>query len=108
MFFLVLLFMILPKGSVILSKVIKPVKSQQVIDLEKNQIRVQIQKEEEQEFQKLRETIPGLKEMSDREFFKKLREGDERAKEYVKKQNEKKEFYKITTHHLYFPSKSCL
>lgn len=95
MFFWVLLFMILPKGSVILSKIIKPVKSQQVIDLEKNQIRLQIEKEEWEEFQKLRETIPGLKEMSERVFFKKLREGDERAKEYVNKQNEKKEFYKV-------------
>jgi ABC-type transport system involved in multi-copper enzyme maturation permease subunit len=95
MFFWVLLFMILPKGSVILSKVIKPVKSQQVIDFEKNQIRVQIQKEEWEEFQKLREAIPGLKEMPESDFFKKLREGDERAKEYVNKQNEKKEFYKV-------------
>lgn len=94
MFFWVLLFMILPKGSVILSKIIKPVKSQQVIDLEKNQIRLQIEKEEWEEFQKLRETMPGLREMSNVEFFKRLRGGDERAKEYVKKQNEKKEFYK--------------
>jgi ABC-type transport system involved in multi-copper enzyme maturation permease subunit len=95
MFFWVLLFMVLPKGSVILSKIIKPVKSQQVIDLEKNQIRLQIEKEEWEEFQKLRETTPGLREMPDGEFFKKLRAGDERAKEYVEKQNEKKEFYKI-------------
>jgi len=95
MFFWVLLFMILPKGSVILSKIIKPVKSQQVIDLEKNQIRQQIEKEEWEDIQKLRETMPGIKEMSFKEFFKKLREGDEKAKEYAKEQNEKREFYKI-------------
>lgn len=95
MFFWVLLFMIFPKGSVIASKIIRPVKSQQVIDLEKSRYRLQIDKELEEEIDKLKETSPGLKEMSLSQFTKNLREGAENVKDYVEKQNQLREQYKI-------------
>ena len=45
----VVLFLILPKASVIVAKIVRPVKSQQVIDIEKSQVRMQMQREEGQE-----------------------------------------------------------
>jgi ABC-type transport system involved in multi-copper enzyme maturation permease subunit len=95
MFCWAFLFMIFPKGSLVVSKIIKPIKSQQVIDLEKNQIRLQIEKEEKMEAQKLKETMPDVREMTPNEFFKKLFQGDKIAKGFEKKQNELKEFYKV-------------
>lgn len=94
MFCWVVLFMIFPKASVIVSKIIKPVKSQQVIDMEKNQRRLQIDKEAEEEIDKLKEAVPGLKDMSIREFMKNLRAGAENVKEYIEKQNQIRELYK--------------
>lgn len=94
MFCWVLLFMIFPKASVIVSKIIKPVKSQQVIDQEKGRQRLQIEREAEEEVDKLKETVSGIKEMSIREFMKNLRAGAENVKEYIEKQNQIREFYK--------------
>jgi ABC-type transport system involved in multi-copper enzyme maturation permease subunit len=91
----VVLFLILPKAGVIVAKIIQPVKSQQVIDIEKSQVRMQMQREEYQEIRQLQKTMPGVKDMTDRDFFKKLRAGDENAKAYEKKQNEVQEQYRI-------------
>ena len=91
----VVLFLILPKASVIVAKIVRPVKSQQVIDIEKSQVRMQMQREEGQEILQLQKTMPGVKDMAERDFFKKLRAGDENAKAYEKKQNEVQEQYRI-------------
>jgi len=93
MFCWVILFMIFPKASVIVSKIIKPVKSQQVIDLEKSQIRRQMEEEEYNELQKLRNVFPVVKDMSMPEFMTKLKQEDKDAVAYDKKQNELKEYY---------------
>jgi len=84
----VFLFLILPRASVIAAKILQPVKSQQVIDIEKNQVRIQTQREEDQEVRQLQKTMPGVKDMDFRTFFSSLRNGDENAKAYEKKQNE--------------------
>jgi ABC-type transport system involved in multi-copper enzyme maturation permease subunit len=91
----VALFLILPKASVIAAKLVRPVKSQQVIDIEKNQVRMQMQREEDQEIRQLQKTMPGVKDMNDRDFFTKLRQGDENAKAYEKKQNEVQGAYRM-------------
>jgi hypothetical protein len=88
---LVVLFLILPKASVIVAEIVRPVKSQQVIDIEKSQVRMQMQREEGQEILQLQKTMPGVKDMAELDFFKKLRAGDENAKAYEKKQNEVQE-----------------
>jgi ABC-type transport system involved in multi-copper enzyme maturation permease subunit len=89
------LFLILPKASVIVAKIVRPVKSQQVIDIEKSQVRMQMQREEDQEIRQLQKTMPGVKDMAERDFFKNLRAGDKDAKAYEKKQNEVQEQYRI-------------
>ncbi len=94
MFCWVVLFMIYPKGSVIISKLVKPVNSQEVIDQEKNQARLQIENEERIEAQKLKDTVPELKGMDTDEFFNKLFKGDKLAKAFEKKQNELKTSFK--------------
>jgi len=91
----VVLFLILPKTSVIVAKIVRPVKSQQVIDIEKSQVRMQMQREESQEILQLQKTMPGVKDMTERDFFKNLRAGDESAKAYEKKQTEVQEQYRI-------------
>ncbi len=82
----VVLFMVLPKGGVVLSKILKPVKSQQVIDLEKSQIRRRIEKEEYDQTDNLRTTTPVVKDWSIRDFMTNLRQETPAAKDYVEKQ----------------------
>ena len=84
----VILFMLVPKAAVIVSKVVAPVKSQQVVDLEKNQMRNQLNKEMEGEFAALRKTMPGIKEMTMDEFFKAKRAKNPIVDEFQKKQDE--------------------
>jgi ABC-type transport system involved in multi-copper enzyme maturation permease subunit len=90
----VFLFLILPRASVIAAKIIRPVKSQQVIDIEKNQVRMQMQREEDQEVRQLQKTMPGVKDMDFRTFFSNYRKGDENAKAYEKRQNEVQDQYR--------------
>jgi len=86
----VALAMILPKGSVVAAKLLRPVKSQQVIDLEKNQVRLQIDAEIAAAIKKLAQSTPGIKEMSTDEYFKQLKansaavEAFEKAQERLK------------------------
>jgi ABC-type transport system involved in multi-copper enzyme maturation permease subunit len=91
----VFLFLILPRVSVIAAKIVRPVKSQQVIDMEKSQVRMQMQKEEYQEIGRLQKTMPGVKDMVARDFFANLRKGEESAKAFEKKQNEVKDQFRV-------------
>ena len=89
----IFLFMFFPKASVILSKVLRPVKSQQVVDLEKIQIGRQLEKEMFLELERLREEFPGTKNMSLQEFMKGLSRGDAEALAYEAKQKDLKDSY---------------
>ncbi len=82
------LFMLVPKAAVVVSKVVAPVKSQQVVDLEKNQTRLQLGKELETEVDSLRKTMPGIKDMTMDEFFKARKAKSPVVDEYQKKQDE--------------------
>jgi ABC-type transport system involved in multi-copper enzyme maturation permease subunit len=93
----VVLFMLVPKAAVIVSKVIRPVKSQQVVDLEKNGLRVQLNKEMEDEITRLGKTMPGIKDMTMDAFFKAKRAKDPRIDEYQKKQDEIRDTYRGRT-----------
>ncbi len=90
----VVLFMVVPKGGVVLSKILKPVKSQQVIDLEKSQVRRRLEKEEYEAYEKLRTTLPGVKDWSFREFLNNQRQNDPAALEYVEKQKKIQEEFR--------------
>jgi hypothetical protein len=70
----VALFMILPKGSVAVSKLLYRVKSQQVVDLEKARVRLQSSSELEQAIDRLMKTTPVIKDMSLDDFMKASRE----------------------------------
>ncbi len=82
----VALFMFVPKGGVVLSKILKPVKSQQVIDLEMSQVRRRLEKEEYDAYEKLRTTTPVVKDWSVRDFMNNRRKNDPAALEYVENQ----------------------
>jgi ABC-type transport system involved in multi-copper enzyme maturation permease subunit len=84
----VALFMLVPKAAIIASKVARPVKSQQVVDLEKGQVRAQLEKEGDGEIDKLRKTMPGIKDMTIDAFFKAQRGKNPLIDEYQKKQDE--------------------
>jgi ABC-type transport system involved in multi-copper enzyme maturation permease subunit len=85
----VALFMLVPKAAVIASKVARPVKSQQVVDLEKSQVRAQLKKEGDGEVDKMRQSMPGIKDMTMDAFFKAaLRGKNPLINEYQKRQDE--------------------
>ena len=84
----VALFMLVPKAAVIASKIVRSVKSQQVVDLEKSQARAQLAKESEGEIDKMRKSMPGIKDMTMDAFFKARREKNPLIDEYQKKQDE--------------------
>ena len=90
----VALFMLVPKAAVIASKVARPVKSQQVVDLEKGQVRAQLEKEAEGEIDKLRKTMPGVKDMTMDAFFKAKRDKNPLIDDYEKKQDEIQSSYR--------------
>jgi len=64
------LAMVLPKASVIAARLLLPVRSQQVVDLEKSQIRSQFNRELEATVRDLTRSMPGIKDMSMEEYFK--------------------------------------
>jgi ABC-type transport system involved in multi-copper enzyme maturation permease subunit len=90
----VVLFMIVPKGGVVLSKILKPVKSQQVIDLEKSQVRRRLEKEEYDAYDRLRTTMPVVQDWSVRDFMDNRRKNDPAALEYVEKQKKIQEEFR--------------
>lgn len=69
----VALAMILPKGSVVLSRLVLPVESQQVVDLQKNQVRLQNDLDLGADLIQLQKSTPGIKDMSMDEYFKQQR-----------------------------------
>jgi len=93
----VALAMILPKGSVVAAKFLLPVKSQQVVDLEKNQARLQIQRELYAELDKLTKSTPGIKDMSMDEYFKQSRAKSPAIEAFEKSQNKVKGEFKART-----------
>ncbi len=68
--FWVALAMILPKGSVVAAKLLMPIRSQEVVDLEKGRARLQNDLDQGAELEKLVKATPGIKDMSMDEFFK--------------------------------------
>ena len=68
--FWVVLAMLIPKGSVAIARLICPAKSQQIVDLEKNQVRLQIDRELRAAIQRQTLTSPGIKDMSYEEYAK--------------------------------------
>jgi ABC-type transport system involved in multi-copper enzyme maturation permease subunit len=84
------LAMILPKASVVASRVILPVKSQQVVDLEKSQIRSQFNRELDGALRELARTMPGVKDMSVKEYFAAKRAKNPAVEAYEKAQTERR------------------
>jgi ABC-type transport system involved in multi-copper enzyme maturation permease subunit len=86
--FWVALAMILPKGSVVAAKVLRPVRSQQVVDLEKGRVRLQNQTDLYAALQKLVRETPGIKDMSMDDFFKAKRAKSPAVADLEKKQSQ--------------------
>jgi ABC-type transport system involved in multi-copper enzyme maturation permease subunit len=61
---------ILPKGSVVAAKLLMPIRSQEVVDLEKSRVRIQNDLDLGAALEKLFKSTPGIKDMSMDEFFK--------------------------------------
>lgn len=86
--------MVIPKGSGIAAKLLIPVKSQQVIDLQKRQLRLQIDRELEARLQKLAQLTPDITGMTDDDYFK-AREGKSPVIDaFEKSQAQQKNHYK--------------
>ena len=62
--------MVLPKGSIVAAKLLLPIKSQQVVDLQKDQVRFQSSNEFGAAVFKLSETMPGVKDIPSADFSK--------------------------------------
>lgn len=86
--FWVAMAMVLPKGSVVAAKILLPVKSQQVVNLEKGRVRYQMERDLGKALQGLWETTPGIKDMSSEAFFKALRAKSPAAEDFTKKEGE--------------------
>lgn len=84
----VALAMVLPKGSVVLAKLVRPIKAQQVIELEKAQVRRQYQADVEGAVEKLAASTPGIKDMSMQEYMKAVRAKDPAVEAYAKAQED--------------------
>ncbi len=65
----VALGMILPKASVVAAKFVRPVKSQQVVDLEKGRVRLQSERDLNADIEKMAKTTPIIKDMSMPEYM---------------------------------------
>jgi len=90
--------MILPKGSVVAAKILLPAKSQQVVDLEKSQVRYQISNELGAAIVHLTETTPGIKDMSTDEYFKARRAKSPAVEAFEKTQGEIQDAFKAKSH----------
>jgi ABC-type transport system involved in multi-copper enzyme maturation permease subunit len=65
----VALAMVLPKASVVAARLLVPVRSQQVVDLEKSQVRAQFNRELDAALRELAQSTPSVKDMSLKEYF---------------------------------------
>jgi ABC-type transport system involved in multi-copper enzyme maturation permease subunit len=86
----VALAMVLPKGSIVIAKLILPVKSQQVVDLEKNQVRLQSDRDFYADLGRLTKLSPGIKDMSTDEYWKARRAKNPTIEAFEKVQTERK------------------
>jgi len=84
------LAMVLPKASVVASRLLLPVKSQQVIDLEKSQVRSQFGRDLAAALGNLAKSTPGVKDMSLDEYFKQMRAKNPAIDAFEKAQTERK------------------
>ena len=78
--------MVLPKGSVVMAKLLMPIKSQQVIDLQKAQVRIQFDNEFGAAVFKLAETMPGVKDIPSADFLKQRKAKNPAVAAYEKAQ----------------------
>jgi ABC-type transport system involved in multi-copper enzyme maturation permease subunit len=78
--------MILPKGSVVVAKLLMPIKSQQVIDLQKDQVRFQSSNEFGAAVYKLYETMPGVRDFPANDFLNQRKAKNPAADAYEKAQ----------------------
>jgi len=76
-------YMLLPKGSVILAKFVKPVASQQVVDQEKNQLRISLREKMDNDVDQRQQSDPRLRNMGMRDFFRNLNNGGEAENKYI-------------------------
>jgi ABC-type transport system involved in multi-copper enzyme maturation permease subunit len=86
--------MILPKGSVVLAKTIKPVKSREVIEMGKNQIRIQNRKELDEAVDGIVESSPELRDLTLNQFWNRLKDGNPAAQSYIDRQQELEDDFK--------------
>jgi ABC-type transport system involved in multi-copper enzyme maturation permease subunit len=82
------LAMVLPKASVVASRLLLPVRSQQVVDLEKAQVRAQSGRELETAVRELARTSPGVQGLSASEYFKRKNASDPTVADYEERQTE--------------------
>jgi len=82
----VALAMIVPKGSVVVAKLVRPIKSQQVVELEKSQVRRQTERDIDASVAKLSQTMPGIKDMSSDDYFKQRKAKNPVIEAYEKEQ----------------------
>ena len=80
------LAMVLPKTSVVASRLFLPVRSQQVVDLEKAQTRAQFERERETAIRELARTSPVVKDLSASEYFKRRNAHDPAVAAYEEAQ----------------------
>jgi ABC-type transport system involved in multi-copper enzyme maturation permease subunit len=83
----VLFAMILPRTGGILAKLLIPVKSRQVIEMEKNQLRLQAEQNMEQAISDLMNSSPNIRNQSISNFLNNLRSGNEEAQAYQEAQD---------------------
>jgi len=84
----VALAMVLPKGSVVAAKLLMPIRSQEVVDLEKSRVRIQNDLDVGAALEKLIRSTPGIKDMSMDEFFKAKRAANPAIDAFEKAQAE--------------------
>lgn len=86
----VALAMILPKASVVVAKLVRPVKSQQVVDLEKSRFRLQSEADLEAAIKRMAKTTPIIKDMSFDEYAKQRRAKNPAIQTFEKAQTDLK------------------
>jgi ABC-type transport system involved in multi-copper enzyme maturation permease subunit len=84
------LAMVLPKASAVVSKLFLPAKSQQVIDLEKSQVRDQFARDLSKALASMASSTPGIKDMSMDEYFKQRRAKNPVIEAFERTQTERK------------------
>ena len=76
-------YQLLPKSSVILSRFIKPVTSQQVVDMEKQLFRLNLQAKMDADIDRRLESDAALKQLGGRNFFRNIGKGNPLVDSYL-------------------------